>query len=155
MSEGEELARPIEILLVEDNPGDVLLTIDALRESKVWCQVTVASDGLEAMALLNGHGEHTEAHCPDLILLDLNLPRKDGRQVLAELKSSETLRAIPVVVLTESRDTADLVRSWALQVDGYIRKPIDLEQFVQLVQDIASFWLVVVTVPRHEPATVA
>jgi two-component system response regulator len=137
--------RSTEILLVADNLSDTLLTIDALRASKVCCQVTVARGGREALAVLNGDGEYGEAHCPDLVLVDLDRSQQDGRALLAALQRSATACATPIAVLTGSPATEALVRRWAVPVDGYLRKPIDLEQFVRLVQEIAQFNMVVVT----------
>jgi CheY-like chemotaxis protein len=139
--------RPVEILLVEDNPGDVRLTREALREGKVRNNMTVARDGVEAMAILRRNPPHQDAARPDLILLDLNLPRKDGREVLSEIKEDPALRQIPVVVLTTSRAEADVVRSYNLHANCYISKPVDLEQFITVVKTIESFWFEVVTLP--------
>jgi chemotaxis family two-component system response regulator Rcp1 len=139
--------RPAEILLVEDNPGDVRLTIEALRESKVVNNLNVARDGVEALAFLRREGAYADAVRPDLILLDLNMPRKDGREVLAEIKAEPTLRTIPVVVLTTSRAEQDVVRSYELQANCYITKPVDLEQFFTVVKSIENFWLTIVTLP--------
>ena len=141
--------RPIEILLVEDNPGDVRLTIEALRESKVRNHLSVARDGVEALAFLRREGTLAEAVRPDLILLDLNLPRKDGREVLAELKADPDLKTIPVVILTTSRAEQDVLRSYELQANCYISKPVDLDQFITVVKSIEDFWLTIVTLPRQ------
>jgi CheY-like chemotaxis protein len=141
--------RPVEILLVEDNPGDVRLTIEALRESKVRNSLSVAKDGVEALAFLRREGTFASAVRPDLILLDLNLPRKDGRQVLSEIKSDPALRTIPVVILTTSRAEQDVLRSYELQANCYITKPVDLEQFMTVVKSIEDFWLAIVTLPRR------
>ena len=143
--------RPIEILLVEDNPGDVRLTIEALKEAKVRNRLSVAPDGVEALAFLRREGTYAEAARPDLILLDLNLPRKDGREVLAEIKGDASLRAIPVVILTTSRADQDILRSYELHANCYITKPVDLDQFITVVKSIESFWLTIVTLPRQEP----
>ena len=142
--------RPIEILLVEDNPGDVRLTIESLRETKVRNNLRVARDGVEALAMLRREGPHAEFVRPDLILLDLNLPRKDGREVLADIKADPQLRTIPVVVLTTSRAEQDVLRSYELQANCYITKPVDLEQFITVVRSIEDFWLTIVTLPRFE-----
>jgi CheY-like chemotaxis protein len=141
--------RPIEILLVEDNPGDVRLTIEALRESKVRNHLSVARDGVEALAFVRREGAHAQAVRPDLILLDLNLPRKDGREVLAELKADPDLKTIPVVILTTSRAEQDVLRSYELQANCYISKPVDLDQFITVVKSIEDFWLTIVTLPRQ------
>ena len=136
--------RSIEILLVEDNPGDVRLTIEALRDSKVRNNLQVARDGVEALDFLR----RPNAVRPDLILLDLNLPRKDGREVLAEIKADASLKTIPVVVLTTSRAEQDVLRTYELQANCYITKPVDLDQFITVVKSIEDFWLTIVTLPR-------
>ena len=141
--------RPIHILLVEDNPGDVRLTIEALRDSKVRNHLHVATDGVEAMAFLRGEGKYANGVRPDLVLLDLNLPRMDGRQVLAEMKADPRLKMIPVVVLTTSRAEQDVLQSYALQANCYISKPVDLEQFMTVIRSIEDFWLTIVTLPHH------
>ncbi|MBV9895065.1 MAG: response regulator [Chloroflexi bacterium] len=141
--------RPIEILLVEDNPGDVRLTIEGLNEGKVRNNLHVARDGVEALAFLRREGEFRDAVRPDLILLDLNLPRKDGREVLLDIKSDPTLKTIPVVVLTTSRAEQDVLHSYELQANCYITKPVDLEQFITVVKSIEDFWLTIVTLPNH------
>ena len=140
--------RPIEILLVEDNPGDVRLTVEGLKESKVRNNLHVARDGVEAMEFLHREGQHTSAVRPDLILLDLNLPRMDGREVLLEIKSDPKLKTIPVVVLTTSRAEHDVLRSYELQANCYITKPVDLEQFITVVKSIEDFWFTIVTLPH-------
>jgi two-component system, chemotaxis family, response regulator Rcp1 len=142
------LGRPIEILLVEDNPGDVRLTIEALRDGKVRNNLHVATDGVDAMAFLRHEGEYASAVRPDLVLLDLNLPRKDGREVLAEIKTDPELKTIPVVVLTTSRAEQDVLQSYQLQANCYISKPVDLEQFITVVRSIEEFWLTIVTLPH-------
>ena len=139
--------RPIEILLVEDNPGDVRLTREALSEGHVRNNLTVAKDGVEALAMLRREPRHGEAPRPDLVLLDLNLPRMDGRQVLAEMKSDPDLRRIPVVVLTTSKAEEDVLRSYDLHANSYITKPVDFDQFIKVVQSIEEFWLTIVTLP--------
>jgi CheY-like chemotaxis protein len=140
--------RPIDILLVEDNPGDVRLTVEGLKESKVRNNLHVARDGVEAMEFLRREGQHTGAVRPDLILLDLNLPRMDGREVLLEIKSDAQLKTIPVVVLTTSRAEHDVLRSYELQANCYITKPVDLEQFITVVKSIEDFWFTIVTLPH-------
>jgi chemotaxis family two-component system response regulator Rcp1 len=149
MSYGPGAGRSIEILLVEDNPGDVRLTIEGLRESKVRNNLHVARDGVEALEFLHREGQHTGAVRPDLILLDLNLPRMDGREVLSEIKSDAKLKTIPVVVLTTSRAEQDVLRSYELQANCYITKPVDLEQFLTVVKSIEDFWLTIVSLPHH------
>ena len=141
-------ASPIEILLVEDNAADVRLTKEALREGKVHNRLTVARDGVEALEVLRRAGKYADAARPDLILLDLNLPRKDGREVLAEIKADDDLRRIPVVVLTTSSAELDIVKSYDLHANCYITKPVDLDKFVDVVRTIDEFWLSVVRLPR-------
>ena len=136
---------PIEILLVEDNPGDVRLTKEALREAKVRNRLHVAGDGIDALDMLRADGDGRVR--PDIILLDLNLPRKDGREVLADLKSDPELRRIPVVVVTTSEAEQDVLRSYDLHANCYITKPVDLEQFLQVVKSIEDFWLTIVRLP--------
>jgi CheY-like chemotaxis protein len=142
--------KPIEILLVEDNPADVRLTQEALKEGKVRNNLFVARDGVEALEFLRRQGPHANASKPDLILLDLNLPRKDGREVLADIKNDDTLRSIPVVVLTTSSAEADILKSYNLHANCYITKPVDLEQFVQVIKSIDDFWLTVVRLPSDK-----
>ena len=142
-------AGPLEVLLVEDSPGDVRLTREAFRDAKVHIKLHVASDGTKAMAFLNREGEHADAPRPDLILLDLNLPKKDGRQVLEEIKVSPTLKSIPVVILTTSSSEADILRSYMLHANCYITKPVGLEGFLKVVRSIDNFWLSVVKLPRE------
>jgi CheY-like chemotaxis protein len=139
--------RAIEILLVEDNPGDVRLTLEALKEGRVRHHLHVAHDGVEALAFLRRQGQFAAAVRPDLILLDLNLPRMDGREVLAEVKSDPTLKIIPIVVLTTSRAEQDIFFSYQLQANCYITKPVDLERFITVVRSIEEFWLTIVTLP--------
>jgi two-component system, chemotaxis family, response regulator Rcp1 len=142
-----ENCRPIEILLVEDNPGDVRLTQEALREGKVRNHLHVAADGIEAMAFLRREGQHAHAAQPDLILLDLNLPKKSGREVLAEIKEDPELRRIPVVILTVSKAEEDVLKSYNLHANCYITKPVNLDQFLEVVKSIEDFWLTVVMLP--------
>jgi CheY-like chemotaxis protein len=141
--------RPIQILLVEDSPGDVRLTIEALKEGKVRNDLSVVPDGVEALAFLRREERYVDAPRPDLILLDLNLPRKDGRAVLAEIKADESLRRIPVVILTTSRAEQDILRSYDLNANCYVVKPVDLDQFIGVVKSIEDFWFTVVTLPRE------
>lgn len=141
--------QPIEILLVEDNPGDVRLTQEALKENKVLNNLHVAEDGVEAIAFLHRDGKYVDAVRPDLILLDLNLPRKDGREVLAEIKTDDDLKRIPVVVLTVSGAEEDILKSYNLHANCYITKPIDLNQFINVVRSIESFWLTIVKLPPN------
>lgn len=142
-----QATRSIEVLLVEDNPGDVRLTKEAMRESKVIVNLSVAPDGEEALAFLRKEGAYQNAPRPDLILLDLNLPRKDGREVLAEIKVDDDLRRIPVVVLTTSRAEEDILRTYNLHANCFITKPVDLDQFITVVGSISEFWFSVVRLP--------
>jgi chemotaxis family two-component system response regulator Rcp1 len=137
----------VDILLVEDNPGDVRLTIEVLKEGKVRNRLAVASDGVEALDYLHQRGKFADAFRPDIILLDLNLPKKDGRAVLAELKSDADLKRIPVVILTTSSAEADVLKSYNLQANCYIVKPVDLMQFTSVVTGIQNFWLTMVKLP--------
>lgn len=149
MTDGEWNSRTIEIFLVEDNPGDVRLTREALKEGKVANNLRVVSDGMEAMAYLRQEGDYASVPRPDLVLLDLNLPRKDGREVLAEMKADPELRRIPVVVLTTSQAEQDILRAYDLHVNCYVTKPVDLEQFVGVVRSIEDFWLGIVKLPEE------
>ncbi|MEW6734201.1 MAG: response regulator [Acidobacteriota bacterium] len=139
--------KPIEILLVEDNPGDVRLTKEALKEAKVYNNLSVAMDGIEALEYLHKKGRYTNAVTPDLILLDLNLPKKDGREVLEEIKNDQRLRRIPVVVLTTSDAEQDIIKTYHLHANCYITKPVDLEKFITVVESIENFWLTIVKLP--------
>ncbi len=140
---------PIEILLVEDNPGDVRLTKEALKEGKVYSNLHTVKDGVEAMEFLRHQGKYAGVPRPDIILLDLNLPRKDGREVLEEIKSDHDLKRIPVVVLTTSKAEEDVIRTYNLHANCYVTKPVDLEKFMVVVKTIDSFWLTVVTLPPN------
>jgi two-component system, chemotaxis family, response regulator Rcp1 len=142
-------ATPIEVLLVEDSPGDVRLTREAFKDAKVHVNLNVASDGAEAMDFRNREGKHAHAPRPDLILLDLNLPKKDGREVLEEVKESPTLKSIPVVILTTSASDADILRSYRLHANCYITKPVGLDGFLEVVKSIDDFWLTVVRLPSE------
>jgi len=146
----QTIGKPIEILLVEDNPGDVRLTQEAFRDSKIRNKLHVVGDGVEAMAFLRREGTYAEAPRPDLILLDLNMPKKDGREVLAEIKNEEDLKRIPVVILTISKAEEDILKSYNLHANCYITKPVDLEQFIKVVKAIEDFWLTIVKLPRIE-----
>jgi two-component system response regulator len=139
--------RPVEILLVEDSPTDVLLAKEALESSKLANNLHIVNDGVEAMAFLRREGKYTEAPFPDLILLDLNLPKKDGREVLSEIKEDDRLKRIPVVVLTTSKDETDVVKAYGLHANCYVVKPVDFEKFAEIVQSIENFWFSVVTLP--------
>jgi CheY-like chemotaxis protein len=140
---------PIEVLLVEDDPGDVLMTREAFAEHKVGNTLRVVSDGAEALAYLRREGEYSDAVRPDLILLDLNLPRRDGREVLAEIKSDPELHHIPVVVLTTSAADEDILRSYELHANAYVTKPVDFDRFIAVVRQIDQFFVSVVKLPRR------
>ena len=142
-----EQGRPIEILLVEDSAADVGLTVEAFKDAKIHNLMSVVEDGVEAMAFLRREGSHAGARRPDLILLDLNLPRKDGRQVLKEIKDEPTLRNIPVVILTTSKGEEDVLRAYDLHANCYVKKPVDFNRFMDVVKSIENFWLTVVTLP--------
>jgi len=137
-------AKPIEILLVEDNPGDARLVREMFREAKLSNRLNIVEDGVEAMACLRREGNYATAPQPDLVLLDLNLPRKDGRQVLAEMRQDPTLRRIPVVILTGSKAEEDILRAYDLNADAYVSKPIDLPQMIKLVRAMDALWLTIV-----------
>lgn len=143
----KEACRPIEILMVEDNPGDVRLTVEALKEGKIRNNFRTVEDGVEAIAFLRRQGPYADAPRPDLILLDLNLPKKNGREVLAEIKEDPDLRRIPVVILTVSQAEQDILKSYNLYANCYITKPVDLDQFLEVVKSIENFWLTVVMLP--------
>ena len=140
---------PVEIFLVEDNPGDVRLTREALNEGKIYHNLWVAKDGEEALAMLRREGEHAAMPLPDMILLDLNLPKIDGRDVLAQIKEDETLKMIPVVVLTSSEAETDVLKVYNLHANCYVTKPVDLDQFMMVVRAIESFWLTIVKMPTR------
>jgi CheY-like chemotaxis protein len=142
--------RPIEILLVEDNPGDARLTVEALKEGKVRNNLHHVRDGVEAMRFLQREGEYKDVPRPDLMLLDLNLPRKDGREVLADMRKNPDLKTIPVVVLTTSEAEQDVVRTYELCANCYITKPVDLEKFITIVRSIEDFWLTIVRLPSFD-----
>lgn len=146
------LHRPVEILLVEDSPSDAKLTLIALREARIANNVHVVVDGVEAMQFLRTEGPFADEVRPDLILLDLNLPRKDGREVLAEIKADDNLKVIPIVVLTTSAAEADVLRVYSLQASGYITKPVSLDEFMKAVYGIEEFWLALVRLPVARPA---
>ena len=143
----QERTIPVEILLVEDNPGDVRLTQEALKESKVTNNLSVAEDGVEALAFLKREGKYADAPRPDLLLLDLNLPKKDGRELIEEIKADENLRRIPVVVLTTSKAEEDIIRMYDQHANCYITKPIDFDQFINVIKSIEDFWLTIVKLP--------
>jgi CheY-like chemotaxis protein len=139
---------PVEILLVEDNQADVRLTIEALKEGKIANNLSVARDGLEATEFLRKTGKFSNAPDVDLILLDLNLPKKDGREVLADIKSDPRLRRIPVVVMTTSKAEEDIVKCYDLHANSYVVKPIDLDKFIEVVKAIEEYWVSIVTLPK-------
>ena len=142
--------RPVDILLVEDNPGDVRLTKEALKDAKVLNEIYVARDGVEAMQFVHREGSFANAPMPDLILLDLNLPRKDGREVLAEIKKDPKLQHIPVVVLTTSKADEDIIKTYNLHANAYITKPVDLNRFVEIMHALEEFWFTIVKLPPKE-----
>jgi len=142
-----QLARPIEILLVEDNPGDVVLTREAFQDAKIANNITVVNDGEEALYYLNQEGKYSDAIRPDLVLLDLNLPKKDGREVLAGIKENALLKRIPVVIMTSSKAESDVVQTYNLHANSYLVKPVNLGSFAQIVETIENFWFTVVVLP--------
>ena len=148
----EQEGSPIEILLVEDNPGDVRLTQEALKEGKVRNQLRVVDDGAKALEYLFRRGPYTGAPRPDLILLDLNLPKKDGREVLAEIKTDSDLKHIPVIMLTTSKAESDILDSYNLHANCYITKPVNLQQFLVAIRAIQAFWFSIVKLP-HAPGS--
>jgi chemotaxis family two-component system response regulator Rcp1 len=145
----EELGKPIDILLIEDNPGDVRLTQEAFKFGKVRNNLFVVNDGVEAMDFLYRRGEFLNVSRPDLILLDLNLPKKDGREVLEEIKADPDFKRIPVVILTTSKADEDILKSYDLHANCYVSKPVDLDEFMSIIRSIESFWLSVVKLPDH------
>lgn len=146
----ETICEVVEILLVEDNPGDVRLTQEVLRDGRIRNNMSVVKDGVDAISFLHQTGEYVGAPRPDIILLDLNLPKKDGREVLAEIKADPDLKNIPVVVLTTSSAEQDIFRSYDLHANCYITKPVDLDQFIRVIRSIEDFWLTIVKLPRGE-----
>jgi CheY-like chemotaxis protein len=147
MSMTDQPVRPIEVLLVEDDEGDVLMTREALAEGKVLNRLNVVNDGVEAVEYLRRTGAYSDAPRPDLVLLDLNLPKKDGRQVLEEVKADENLRRIPVIVLTTSAADEDIMRSYNLHANAYVTKPVDFDRFVDVIRQIDDFFISVVRLP--------
>ena len=140
--------RPVEVLLVEDNSGDIRLTQEAFKEGRLIVNLTVATDGVQALDLLNRRGSYAAAARPDLILLDLNLPKKNGREVLSEIKAHEELRRIPVIVMSTSKAEQDILRAYNLNANCYITKPVELDDFLNVVRSIEDFWLTIVTLPH-------
>ncbi|MFO7773567.1 MAG: response regulator [Dehalococcoidia bacterium] len=147
---GQIAERPVEILVVDDNPGDLRLTAEALKEGKVQNRLHLARDGVEAIAFLRRKGNYIDAPRPDLILLDLNMPRMNGRELLAEIKDDSELKHIPVVILTGSREMDDIVKTYDLRANCYVTKPIDLEQYITMVKSITDFWLTTLQLPMEE-----
>ena len=141
-------SRPVEVLLVEDNPGDVRLTQEALKDGRVLVNLTVAYDGVEALDILHRKGPHASKARPDLILLDLNLPKKNGREVLESIKADDDLKRIPVIVMTTSKAEQDIHRAYHLNANCYVTKPVDLDEFLNVVRSIEDFWLTIVTLPQ-------
>ncbi len=150
MTQNTYSGQPIEILLVEDSPSDTELTVEALANGKICNHLSMVEDGVEAMEFLRCQGKFADAPRPDLILLDLNLPRKDGREVLAELKADADLKTIPVVVLTTSAAERDVLGAYALHANCYITKPVDFKQFLEVIKVIENFWLSIVTLPPQQ-----
>lgn len=146
---GKAIGRPVEILLVEDSPGDVRLTKEALKEGKVLNNLNVVGDGVEALAFLRKEGPYVNMARPDLILLDLNLPKKDGREVLKAIKNDPDLKRIPVVILTTSSAEKDVLKSYDLHANCYVTKPVDFEQFITVVKSVEDFWLTIVKLPKE------
>ncbi len=141
-------SRPVEILLAEDNPGDARLTVEGFKDAKVQNNITVVEDGKEALAYLRHEGPYANVALPDLILLDLNMPKKDGREVLAEIKADEVLRRIPVLIFTVSSADKDILEAYNLQASAFITKPIDLDEFITVVKSLEEFWLTIVKLPK-------
>ncbi len=140
--------KPIEILLVEDNPGDARLTLEGFKDARIRNNITVVEDGIEAMAYLRHQGPYADVVLPDLVLLDLNMPKKDGREVLADMKADEALKQIPVLVFTISTAEKDILEAYHLQASAFISKPIDLDEFIRVVKSMQEFWLTVVKLPH-------
>lgn len=144
----DQLIHAVDVLLVEDNPGDVRLTREALKEGKINVNLRVANDGLEAMKMLRQEGEYANLALPDIVLLDLNMPKMDGREVLRLIKSDDNLKRLPVVVLTTSAAEKDILQAYGLHANCYITKPVELEEFMEIVKSIEGFWLTVVKLPK-------
>jgi chemotaxis family two-component system response regulator Rcp1 len=150
MKESEKIlkwSRPVEILLVDDNPADVALTQEAFEDNKLCNNLSVVNNGVEAMDYLHRNGQYGSAPRPDIILLDLNMPKKDGREVLAEIKADDDLKYIPVVIMTVSKDDKDILESYRLHANCYIKKPVKFTEFVEVVRSLENFWFSVVTLP--------
>ena len=144
----DQLIHAVDVLLIEDNPGDVRLTREALKEAKIAINLSIASDGVEAMKMLRQEAPYTNQPTPDLVLLDLNMPKMDGREVLRLIKTDEGLKRIPVVVLTTSAEEKDILQAYGLHANCYITKPVELDQFMEIVRSIEGFWLTVVKLPK-------
>ncbi|MBS4096935.1 MAG: response regulator [Sulfuricella sp.] len=144
----DQLIHAVDVLLVEDNPGDVRLTREALKEGKIAINLRVANDGLEAMKMLRQEGEYASLTLPDIVLLDLNMPKMDGREVLRQIKTDDNLKRLPVVVLTTSAAEKDILQAYGLHANCYITKPVELEEFMEIVKSIEGFWLTVVKLPK-------
>lgn len=144
-----QILNTIDILLVEDNPGDVRLTREALKEGHIAVNLRVANDGLEAMKMLRQEGEYVTLPLPDIVLLDLNMPRMDGREVLRRIKTDDNLKRLPVVILTTSAAEKDILQAYGLHANCYITKPVELEEFMEIVKSIEGFWLTVVKLPKN------
>ncbi len=142
--------KAVEILLIEDNPGDVRLTVEALKESKIINNLNVVDDGIEALSYLQKEGIYKDKPRPDLIILDLNLPKKDGREVLGEIKSEDSLKQIPIAILTTSEAEEDIIKSYELHANCYITKPVNMEQFIKVVKSVGDFWFSIVMLPPGE-----
>ncbi len=150
MTETIQLGKPIDILMVEDNPGDARLTIEALKDSRINNELYHAKDGAEGMAFLRKEGEYADAPRPDIILLDINLPKKNGHEVLKEIKENKDLRTIPVVMLTTSEAEQDIIKAYEQHANCYISKPVDLSKFIQIARHIEDFWLTIVKLPSRK-----
>jgi chemotaxis family two-component system response regulator Rcp1 len=144
----DQLIHAVDVLLVEDNPGDVRLTREALKEARIAVNLSVANDGLEAMKMLRQEAPYANQPLPDLVLLDLNMPRMDGREVLRQIKTDENLKRIPVVILTTSAAEKDILQAYGLHANCYITKPVELDQFMEIIKSIEGFWLTVVKLPK-------
>ncbi|MBV9869885.1 MAG: response regulator [Frankiaceae bacterium] len=155
MTEIGDAARPVQILLVDDSPGDVSLTREALHAGRVANQLHVVEDGEQAIAFMHRRGRHKNAPVPDLVLLDLNLPRMDGREVLRELKGDDTLRHVPIIVLTTSADEKDILTSYRLHANAYVKKPVEFGEFLVALQQLETFWLQIVRLPTAPAPTPA
>ncbi len=142
--------RPVEILLVEDNPGDIRLTKEAMKEAKIINNLNVVEDGVEALAYLRKKGKFKDANRPDMILLDINLPKKNGREVLAEIKQDKNLKQIPVIILTVSKAEEDIIKTYELHANCFITKPVDMDQFIKVVKSIEDFWFSIVKLPPNK-----